>query len=280
MMPIRFPDAVQDLNKRGNHTLTTSEVSSGYTVIGVTTIDRTLGWDTVTTGRKTSASSEPSTVTKTVMEPIDNRPIHETETVSSFYLSTVTRDIMSTVTVDPNSGDEPFSTIWVSSLDPPTNIPTPLPTTSAAASPKSYLTTVELVGVVIGIICLLTMMCLPILFIIWRRRRSSTSSDTQNNINITVGNGGRSRWSHSDDSAPTPLPVPDHKEYKELKTEVVKRPLRVVSPPPRYNDYWKGADEYEMGVRDSAGEASGSKSAETHYSDPKGKGKEPDDNWI
>ncbi|KAJ4009696.1 hypothetical protein NW766_008817 [Fusarium irregulare] len=88
-----------------------------------------------------------------------------------------------------------------------------------------------------------------------------------------------SRWSHSDDSVPTPLPVTEPMELNEIKTETVKRPLtRVMSPPPHYSDYWKGDNEdYEVGVRGTGGEPSGSQYYEPHYSDPKGKGKARDD---
>jgi hypothetical protein len=282
-MRFPFPDIKRELYKEKNDTVTASGLSSGYTVIGVTTIDSTLGWDTVTNSEThsksdMSTSDEPLTVTQTALEPIVNRPIDEPEVITSIIMSTITHDFMSTVTIDPNSGKDPFSTVQISSPGSPTYIPQPPPTTSTAASPsKSYLSTVELVGIVVGIICLLMIICLPILVIFWRRRRAPPPSDTRNNINITVG----SRWSHSDDSRPTPLPVHEPVEDKEVKTEVIKRPIRVVSPPPRYNDYWKGEnDEYKLGIRNTGGEPSGSRFAEAHYSDPKGKGKARDDNWI
>ncbi|RGP77459.1 hypothetical protein FLONG3_4378 [Fusarium longipes] len=284
-MPFPFPNI--DLDEKKNHTATGTGLSSGYTVIGVTTIDSTLGWDTLTKSgtqseSKMSTSNEPLTVTMTALPPISKRPVDEPDVVTSIIMSTITHDHTSTVTVGPDTELEPLSTIWISNLSPPTSITQPLPTTSTATpSPKSYLSTVELVGVVIGIICLLTMICLPILFILRRRRRNPPASDSQNNINIRVGNGSCSRWSHSDDSRPTPLPLPQHTEENKVKTEFVKRPFRVMSPPPRYNDYWKGQnEEYEMGVRDTVGEASGSRFAEQHYSDPKGKGKQRADGWI
>ncbi|KAI1069495.1 hypothetical protein LB507_008780 [Fusarium sp. FIESC RH6] len=177
-----------------------------------------------------------------------------------------------------------ISTVFTSNHDPllpgATDIITSsLPTSTAAPSSKSPLNTVELVGVVIGTLCLLLMICLPILFVLWRRRRSPPS-DSRNNINIRVNNNRRSRWSHSDDSVPIPLPVTEPMELNEIETETVKRPLtRVMSPPPHYSDYWKGDNEdYEVGVRGTGGEPSGSQYYEPHYSDPKGKGKARDDN--
>ncbi|KAL3600255.1 hypothetical protein FPOAC2_04488 [Fusarium poae] len=304
MMPLRFPDA--DLDKKNNlakernyipnvdkekeknDTSTPTGLSSGYTVIGVTTIDTTEGWDTVTASETQSTSDmstsdEPLTVTKTVPNPVGKRPVDEI--ISDIIMSTITHEFKSIVTLEPSLELEPPTTIWITSLNPPpTNIqPPPPPVTSTAApSSKSYLSTIELVGVIVGTICLVLLLCLPVCYAIWRRRRPPPPSDSQNNVNITIRNGGVSRWSHSDDSRPTPIPASIHSQENMARTEVMKRPIRVASPPPRYTDYWKGEnEEYEMGVRDNAGEASGSQFAEEqHYSDPKGKGKARDDNWI
>ncbi|QPC69564.1 hypothetical protein HYE68_000316 [Fusarium pseudograminearum] len=314
-MPLRFPDI--DLDKeqnrlakenkdlpnvdkdKDNHTFTSTGLSSGFTVIGVTTIDTTVGWDTagsktqstsetqptsetqstskiqstseIESTSKMSTSDEPLTVTMTV--PIDhNLPAEGPKTV----MSTITY----TMTVDQSVELEP-STVWITSISPPTDIPPPT-TSDTTPPPSSPLSTIELIGVIIGTICLLFMICcLPVIYFM-RRRRSSAPSGSRNNINVTVGNGECSRWSHSEDSRPTPMPASVHSQENEVKTEVVKRPVRVLSPPPRYDDYWKGEhDGYEMGARETAGEASGSNYAqEQHYYDPKGKGKARDDTWI
>ncbi|RFN51228.1 hypothetical protein FIE12Z_4546 [Fusarium flagelliforme] len=245
------------------HTYVSSETSS-YSVIGVTTIESTFA--TTVFPSETPSSSEPPTSDSVAEIP---------HTVTLEHTSTITMEDTPTIStvflLDPSDIIAPGVTHI---------IPSNLPTSTAAPSSKSLLSTVELVGVVIGTLCLLAMLCIPILFVLWRRRRSPPS-DSQNNINIRVNNDGRSRWSHSDDSVPTPLPTAEPIELKEIKTETVKRPLtRVMSPPPHYNDYWKGENEdYEMGVRGTGGEPSGSQYSEPQYSDPKGKGKARDDSW-
>ncbi|RGP59896.1 hypothetical protein FSPOR_11006 [Fusarium sporotrichioides] len=288
-MPLNFPNVDRDLDKQNNRTFMATGLSSGYTVIGVTTIDTTLGWDTVTDSETQSTSDmstsdEPLTVTKTVLSPPGNQPEEKTEIISNIIMSTITHEFTSTVTIDPSVGLEPPSTVWITSLNPPTFVPPPPPPTTSTAAPssKSILSTVELVGVIFGTICLLLIICLPVLYAIWRRRRTSAPSDSQNNITIRIGNGECSRWSHSDDSRPTPIPASEHSQENVIRTEVIKRPIGTVSPPPRYNDYWKGEnEEYEMGVRETVAEASGSKLFEhQQYSDPKGKGKAREDNWI
>ncbi|CZS79934.1 unnamed protein product [Fusarium graminearum] len=324
MMPLRFPDI--DLDKeqnrlakekkdlpsvdkdKDNHTFTSTGLSSGFTVIGVTTIDTTVGWDTadsktqsmsetqptnetqstsktqstseIESTSKMSTSDEPLTFTKTVSAPIGgNLPIQESKVVS-IVMSTITHEFTSTVTVDHSVELEP-STVWITSISPATDIPPPT-TSDTTPSPSSPLSTIELIGVIIGTICLLFMICCFPLILFMRRRRSSTPSGSRNNINVTVGNGECSRWSHSEDSRPTPMPASLYSQEDAVKTEVLKRPVRVLSPPPHYDDYWKGEnDGYEMGVRETAGEASGSNYAqEQHYYDPKGKGKARYDTCI
>ncbi|KAM0388194.1 hypothetical protein ACHAQC_010020 [Fusarium culmorum] len=281
---------------KDNNTFKSTGLSSGFTVIGVTTIDTTVGWDTADSKTqstseilstseieftsKMSTSDEPLTFTKTVSAPIHgNLPVQESEAVS-IVMSTITREFTSTVTVDHSVELEP-STVWITSISPATDIPPPT-TSDTTPSPSSPLSTIELVGVIIGTVCLLFMICcLPVIYFM-RRRRSSAPSGSRNNINVTVGNGECSRWSHSDDSRPTPMPASVHSQEDVVKTEVVKRPIRVLSPPPHYDDYWKGEnDGYDMGVRETAGEASGSNyDQEQHYYDPKGKGKARDDTCI
>ena len=260
---LKQQETESDSGNPETHTYVSSETSS-YSVIGVTTIESTFATTVFPT--ETSSSSESSTSDSMTEIP---------HTVTLKHTSTVTVDKMTTI-----------ATAWVSSHDPDIVVPgatdiitSNLPTSTAAPSSKSPLSTVELVGVVIGTLCLLLMICLPVLFVLWRRRRSPPS-DSRNNINIRVNNNRRSRWSHSDDSVPTPLPVTEPMELNEIKTETVKRPLtRVMSPPPHYSDYWKGENEdYGVGVRGTGGEPSGSQYYEPHYSDPKGKGKAHDDN--
>ncbi|XEV04262.1 hypothetical protein FSHL1_009549 [Fusarium sambucinum] len=252
-----------DKAEEDNHTFTSTGLSSGYTVIGVTTIDTTEGWDTITASETQSTSNmstsdEPLTLTKTVHNPVANRPADEI--VSDILLSTITHEFGSIVTLEPSIKPQPPSTVWITSLNPPpTDIPPPPPVTSTAApSSKSYLSTVELVGVIVGTISLVLLLCVPVFYAIWRRRRPSPPSDSQNNVNITIRNGGVSRWSHSDDSRPTPMPPSLHSQENVVRTEVIKRPDSVASPPPRYTDYWKGENEDDL----------------------KGKGKARDDNWI
>ncbi|KAH6992043.1 hypothetical protein EDB82DRAFT_553956 [Fusarium venenatum] len=266
-----------DKAKEDNRTFTSTGLSSGYTVIGVTTIDTTGGWDTVTASETQSTSAmstsdEPLTVTKTVHNPVANRPVDGV--VSDILLSTITHEFGSIVTHDPSIKPEAPRTVWITSLNPPpTSIPPPPPATSTAApSSKSYLSTVELVGVIVGTISLVLLLCVPVFYAVWRRRLPSPPSDSQNNVNITIRNGDVSRWSHSDDSRPSPMPPSLHSQESVVRTEVIKRLDSVASPPPRYTDYWKGEnEEYEMGVRQTASEASGSKFAEEqNYSDPKG----------
>ncbi|PTD05393.1 hypothetical protein FCULG_00002011 [Fusarium culmorum] len=262
---------------KDNNTFKSTGLSSGFTVIGVTTIDTTVGWDTADSKTqstseilstseieftsKMSTSDEPLTFTKTVSAPIDgNLPVQESEAVS-IVMSTITREFTSTVTVDHSVELEP-STVWITSISPATDIPPP---TTSDTTPSPVLP--EYHRAVIYFM---------------RRRRSSAPSGSRNNINVTVGNGECSRWSHSDDSRPTPMPASVHSQEDVVKTEVVKRPVRVLSPPPHYDDYWKGEnDGYDMGVRETAGEASGSNyDQEQHYYDPKGKGKARDDTCI
>ncbi|SPJ71677.1 uncharacterized protein FTOL_01405 [Fusarium torulosum] len=153
----------------------------------------------------------------------------------------------------------------------------------SSAQPQFSFSTVEWVGVIVGIICIISMMFVFLLFLFQRRRRVPRPAESQNNINIRLDNVPPpvSRWSRSD-STRTNMTPSNYTDSRELKTTFVPRPLGAASPPPKYEGdqkYWTGEyEEQDLGIQGNVGEPSGSRYAEAYssavYNDPKWKGKQ------
>jgi hypothetical protein len=182
---------------------------------------------------------------------------------------------------DVMSPPKAWSTSYTSQSLPAVSTATVTEVSSAQA--QFSFSTVEWVGVIIGIICIIAMMFAFLLFLFQRRRRVSRPAESQNNINIRLHNVPPpvSRWSISD-STRTNITPSNYPDSRELKTTFVPRPLGVAGPPPKYEGnqkYWTGEyQEQDWGIQGNVGEPSGSRYAEAYssavYNDPRWKGKQ------
>ncbi|KAF4968823.1 hypothetical protein FSARC_3851 [Fusarium sarcochroum] len=259
------------------------------------------------TSTTTSTTTMTSTTTRTSKETVYISDVSSEETVSSSVSSIDIGDAIrtilnpldefSTVTLSDvetsSSSSEPsmFCTITIGDLIPPTStwstsasttesLDVPATSTQVPASAQVSLSKVEWIGIGVGIIVVLALIFLAVV-ILTRRRHSPRPAGSQNNINIQLDNGPfpRSGW----DTSRSQLSVSRYTDSRELKTTFVPRPLGPGSPPPNYENlnqrYWTGDyPEYDLGVRGTEGEASGSRYAEGYssavYNDPKWKGKQ------
>ncbi|KAM0244271.1 hypothetical protein ACHAP5_006387 [Fusarium lateritium] len=289
-----------------------------YTAFGFepTTIGRTNGPSEPSSDDEISTPSEASTDTDEVDHTTTTVVLTMTESMtfvfidhSAYYTVTATLDagsevpassnevptfsseissfndripLFSTLTIsDIMSPPKAWSTSYITSQSLPA-VSTATVTATSSPHPQFSFSTAEWVGVIIGIICITSMVLVFLLFLFQRRRRASRPAESQNNINIRLENAPPvSRWSRSDSTRTNPTPS-NYTDSRELRTVFVPRPLGVASPPPRYEGdqkYWTGeCHEQDLGIQGNVGESSGSRHPEAYssgvYNDPKWKGKQ------
>ncbi|KAF4993667.1 hypothetical protein FGRMN_6385 [Fusarium graminum] len=204
----------------------------------------------------------------------------DTSTLSNNMASSNTDlSLFSTITIMPPA--ETWSTLYTASQSLPD---TPTATVTVSSSAQVSLSTVEWIGVTIGIISIFAAVSAVLLIFVLRRRRELRPAESQNNINIRLDNIPAappvSRWSRNTSSRSN-LPRSNYTDSRELKTTFVPRRLGVVGPPPTYEGdqkYHTGEyQEQDIGIQERTVEASGPVNeaySSAVYNDPKWKGKQ------
>ncbi|KAJ4254419.1 hypothetical protein NW762_010017 [Fusarium torreyae] len=254
---------------------TYTSIPSGYHAVVVSWMVTLTGDDK---GASTSNEIATAPIRVSILKPITHESLTEPEsTVSETSSFSSSEEMMfSTITV---TDIMPSIKTWSTSYATSQSLEAPPTSTIAAGSPRVPLSTVEWIGIVVGIVSVLALIFIAVIILL-RRRHTQRPADSQNNINIQLDNvpPPRSGWDTSRSQS-----VSRYTDSRELKTNFVPQRVGPGSLPPNYDNlnqrYWAGDyQEYNMGVRGTEGEASGSRNAEGYssavYNDPKWKGKQ------
>ncbi|KAF5670548.1 hypothetical protein FHETE_4455 [Fusarium heterosporum] len=244
-----LPHKARDLKDKDGNTWT------AWSELGDGTVEHS---ETSTTD--TSKSILPTTVTATML-PSMQGPIQEIDSSTTDEVDHTTAT--STVT-------------WTDSAT--------LTFIDVSSSPQVSLSTVEWIGVTIGIISVFAAVSAVLLIFVLRRRRASRPAESQNNISIRLDNIPVaplvSQWSRNTSSSSN-IPRSNYTDSRELRTTFVPHRPGVIGPPPTYEGdqkYHTGEyQEQDIGIQEHAGEASGpgyEAYSSAVYNDPKRKGKQ------